>query len=260
MINEYVVGMGKGVVEDDEPQDGGAPAPDMGGAPAGDPNAMGGAPDMGGAPEGDTNAMGGAPDMGGAPEGDPNAMGGAPDGGSVPPQGLNPEDGATAPDMGDMGGQAPMDDNTLQPDDEVIDVSELTDGQNEIQHEIEKINNKYDKVVKALGAFEELIRASNDKIDDLKGEYERRNPTQVEKLSMQTAKSYPFNVTPEEFWKEKEATTNYRTEDDDNGKEQGQYVITQNDVDGDVNWKGIADSLDSNSLIYNQSLKNLLGL
>lgn len=225
----------------------------MGGAPAGDPNAMGGdlgAADpnaMGGAPAGDPTAMGGDPNAMG---GDPNAMGGDPNA-AAGPEGFNPQGDLTADDFGG---------NQQQADDEVLDVTELTDKQDDIEHEVSKVSDKFDKVIKAIGAFEELLRANDEKIEDLKAEFEKRNPTQVEKLSMQTAKSYPFNVTPEEFWKEKEATSNYSTEDDENGVNQGQYVITANDVNGDTNWKAIADSLDDEDFMYHQTLDKIMKL
>ena len=234
---------------------GDASGADMGGGAPMDPNAASGA-DMGtGAPM-DPNAAPGAD----APM-DPNA---APDAGTgdeeaaAPPQGFNPQPAAggdiSAADFDAAGG------DMQQPGDEVLDVTELTDKQEDIEKEVSEIGGKFDKVMKALGAFEELVRANNEKIEDLKAEYERRNPTQVEKLSMQTAKSYPFNVTPEEFWKEKEATSNYSTEDDDNGKEQGQYQITANDVAGATDWKAISDSLDDDDFMYNQTLAKVMGL
>ena len=92
----------------------------------------------------------------------------------------------------------------------------------------------------------------------MKAEFEKRNPTQVEKLSMQTAKSGPFNVTPEDYWNEKEATSNYSTEPDNNGKGQGQYVITKDDVEGTTDWKAIADSI-SDDALYHPTLKNTMG-
>lgn len=234
---------------------GGAPSADMGGGAPMDPNAAPGA-DMGAGAPMDPNAAPGA----GAPM-DPNA---APDAGTgdeeaaAPPQGFNPQPATggdiSAADFDAAGG------DMQQPGDEVLDVTELTDKQEDIEKEVSEIGGKFDKVMKALGAFEELVRANNEKIEDLKAEYERRNPTQVEKLSMQTAKSYPFNVTPEEFWKEKEATSNYSTEDDDNGKEQGQYQITANDVAGATDWKTISDSLDDDDFMYNQTLAKVMGL
>ena len=104
----------------------------------------------------------------------------------------------------------------------------------------------------------EIDGNNDDKIEQLKAEFERRNPTQVEKLSMNTAKGGPFNVSPEEYWDEKQATSNYSIEDDDNGKEQGQYVITANDVNGSVDWKSIADSLDDDDFMYHQTLNGVL--
>lgn len=234
---------------------GGVLGADMSSGATMDPNAAPGA-DMGAGAPMDTNAAPGA----GAPT-DTNATTDAGIGdeeAAAPPQGFNPQPSAggdiSAADFDAAGG------DVQQPGDEVLDVTELTDKQEDIEKEVSEIGGKFDKVMKALGAFEELVRANNEKIEDLKAEYERRNPTQVEKLSMQTAKSYPFNVTPEEFWKEKEATSNYSTEDDDNGKEQGQYQITANDVAGATDWKAISDSLDDDDFMYNQTLAKVMGL
>lgn len=272
-LNEMTY-LNKGLTVGEADEDG-QDASDNSGA---DPNAMGGAPTgdnmsaMGGDPGADTNAMGGAsaggdmggdpgaadPNaMGGAPAGDPNAMGGDPgamggDAAAAGPEGFNPQGDLSAADFG--GG------DQEQPGDEVLDVTELTDKQEDIEHEVSKVSDKFDKVMKAIGAFEELLRSNDEKIEDLKAEFEKRNPTQVEKLSMQTAKSYPFNVTPEEFWKEKEATSNYSTEDDENGVNQEQYVITANDVNGDTNWKAIADSLDDEDFMYHQTLDKIMKL
>jgi len=238
----------------------GGTQPPMGGDPnaagAADPNA-GAMPPMGG----DPNAAGGMdPNAGAMPPmgGDPNAAGGmvpnagaASDGGAATPEGFNPQDDLSAESF-----NAP--ENTEQPGDEVLDVTELTDKQDEIEDEIHEVGGKFDEVLKAIGSFEELIKANDEKLEDLKAEIERRNPTQIEKLGNQKTLSYPFNVSPEDYWKEKEATSNYSTEDDDNGKEQGQYVITANDVDGDTNWQEIARSLEDKDFLYNQTLDKLL--
>ena len=234
---------------------GGAPGADMSSGATMNPNAAPGADIGAGAPM-DTNA---APGAGASTDTNSTTDAGMGDEeAAAPPQGFNPQPSAggdiSAADFDAAGG------DVQQPGDEVLDVTELTDKQEDIEKEVSEIGGKFDKVMKALGAFEELVRANNEKIEDLKAEYERRNPTQVEKLSMQTAKSYPFNVTPEEFWKEKEATSNYSTEDDDNGKEQGQYQITANDVAGATDWKAISDSFDDDDFMYNQTLAKVMGL
>ena len=233
----------------------------MGGDPGmGDPNAMGGGAPMDPMAGGDPNAMGGDPNAMG---GDPNAMGGDPNaagGEAQTPEGFNPQDpGMADPSMGGdpnaMGGA-----DTEQPGDEVLDVTELTDKQDDIEDEIKEVGGKFEEVLKAIGSFEELLKSNDEKIEDLKAEIERRNPTQIEKLGLQKEKSYPFSVSPDEFWKEKEATSNYSTEPDNNGVTQGQYVITAKDVDGDTNWKAIADSLDDKGFLYNQTLDKLFHL
>ena len=234
-----------------------ASAPDAGAGapmPGGDAGAMppAGSPDDGGAMSPMDGGDSGAPMSGG----DANAMppAGGPDAGGAPqtPQGFNPQD------MGD-GDITPEDfEGGVNPDDDVIDVSELTDAQEETQEEVDKFNDKFEKVFQVLGQWEELIKSNNEKIEDLKAEFEKRNPTQVEKLSMQTAKSGPFNVKPEDYWNEKEATSNYSTEPDNNGKEQGQYVITKDDVEGTTDWKAIADSI-SDDALYHPTLKNTMG-
>lgn len=171
------------------------------------------------------------------------------------PEGFNPQDDAPI--------EPPMDANgadSMQPDDEVVDVSSLTDAQEDTEKKVDKLDSRFDKVIHAIGKFEELIRQNDEKLDKLKTEFEKRNPTQLEKLSMQTAKSYPFNLNPEGYWKDKEATSNYRVDGDDNGKEQGQYTITPNDINGTSNWKEISDSMDDDDWMYNQTLKSILNV
>lgn len=258
-IMEYTTRRNKYTEEaGEQPQDDPSQMPPEGGAPDG------GAP----APEGDMLPTdGGADPNAGAPAPGDDMSAGAPDG-EMPqdggeaqgPEGFNPQ----VPQDGMDAGMPPMDgampeDGGVQPGDDVIDVSDLTDSQEETQEEVDKLDAKFDKVMKYLGQFEELIKSNDDKINDLKAEFERRNPTQVEKLSMQTANSYPFSETPEQYWDNKEKTSNYRTEDDQNGVKQGQYVITKNDVDGTVDWKGIADTLDDFDIMH-QTMKNTMGL
>lgn len=171
------------------------------------------------------------------------------------PEGFNPQDDAPM--------EPPMDANgadSMQPDDEVVDVSSLTDAQEDTEKKVDKLDSRFDKVIHAIGKFEELIRQNDEKLDKLKTEFEKRNPTQLEKLSMQTAKSYPFNLNPEGYWKDKEATSNYRVDGDDNGKEQGQYTITANDINGTSNWKEVSDSMDDDDWMYNQTLKSILNV
>lgn len=175
------------------------------------------------------------------------------------PEGFSPQfDDNTAFGGGDISNNDFEGVDTPSPDDDVVDITEFTDSQKEAEKDIEKLDNKFSTLIKQLGSFEELIRQNDAKIEDLKAEFEKRNPTQIEKLSMNSAKGYPFNTSVDDYWKEKEATSNYSPDDDNNGKGQGQYVITKNDINGGVDWKSISDSMDDDDFMYNQTLNGVL--
>ena len=225
---------------------GGEQMPDMGGEqPVGgdmqDPNMMGGDPNAMGGDMQNPNAQGGGEDLtsGFNPEGgdmqDPNMMGGDPNA---------------------MGGM-----DTMQPDDEVVDITELTDAQEATQEELESFDSKFTKAIKAIEKIEAMINTNNkniaDKISEIEVEMKKRNPTPMEKLSNRAANSYPFNVSPKEYWDEKEKNSNYSADDDNNGKGQEQYTITVGDLNNANDWKTISDSLDDD-LLYNQTLNNIL--
>ena len=79
----------------------------------------------------------------------------------------------------------------------------------------------------------------------------------VEKMNNRAANSYPFNVSPKDYWEEKEKTSNYRIDDDNNGKDQEQYTITVGDISNASDWKSISDSMDDDFL-HNQTLEKIL--
>lgn len=221
-----------------------------------DPNAMGGDPSMGGgAPMGGDPGMGadpsmgggapmGDPSMGGDPSmmgGDPNAMGGAPD----PNMGGDPSMGGGAPgfepqgaDPNAMGGE----------DEEVIDVDELVDKQDETVDKIDKLASTFERLVDKMNDFKDMVDSSNERIDSLKAELERRNPTPVEKLSLRSGNGYPFNQTPDEYWQTKQATSNYSTEDDNNGADDPKYQITKDEIDNFNDYASVARSMDDYGL------------
>ena len=207
----------------------------------------------------DPNMMGGDPGMGGA-----DANGGAP--------GFNPQEGATDPGMADdpnmmsndpgMADDPGMGTEPMQPEDEVIDIDELTQSQEQTENKVEDISitmeKGFEKLINIVGKLDKMIDASTTNMENIKKEIEKRNPTPMEKLNMRAANdSYPFNVKPDEYWKEKEATSNYRIggEDEDDAV---QYTITQNDIDSITDFNRIAQELNSSS--FNQNLMNVFGL
>lgn len=222
--------------------------PSMGGNGMADPMA-GGDPSMGG---GMNAGMGGDPSMmGGAPSG-PDAMGGDPsmDGGEAqPPQGFNPQGG----EQEQLGATPETDPN--QEEEEVIDVDDLTNSQEETEKKIDALSDKFERLIGMLDGFEKQIDSSNERMETLRAEIEKRNPTPVEKMSIRAKNSYPFNITPDEYWKDKEATSNYSPEDDNNGADDPIYQITKDDIDNISDWNSIYKSLDDK----HDSLRDLFG-
>ena len=253
---------------DDDQQDpnaGGAPGGDqMGGAPVGDPNggmppgpdAMGGGQDQmgGGMPGGD---MAGGP--GGAP--DPNASGGAP--GEDPMGGMPPGgDPMGMPGPDDMGG---LDEEEPEEEEDVIDVDDLTKAQektndkvNSVGKDLGKVDSRIEKLLGAIENLQGMFDKNNQEIADLKAEFEKRNPTQTEKLNLRSLDSYPFKVRPTDYWADKEANSNYSAYADNQEPTSNEYVITNNDVD-DFNEREIADSFAVTDDLE-QDIKKIFGL
>ena len=161
---------------------------------------------------------------------------------------------------GGMGGDADMafdnaeDVSEMQPDDEVIDISDLTDSQEETEDEVRKLGGKFGALLKRIDKFAKMVQDTDDKIKDLKAEIEKRNPTPIEKLEMRSMSSYPYNIKPNEYWEEKEKNSNYRVVPDDKKEE---YTITQNDLNSGFDPKTLSDSF-SKFDIMNQTMKNTM--
>lgn len=213
-------------------------------AMGGDPNAMGGMPANGGMPQdpnamggGDPNAMGGQEPM--ASGADPNAMGGDPmasDMGADP----NAQD-PMADTMGDDMGADPMEDTMGEEsadDGETIDIDGLTQAedklnvkQNRIGRDLSKVDNRITTLIDTINNLLTKVDSNNSEIESLKAEFEKRNPTQTEKLNLRSLDSYPFNVKPNEYWAEKTKEGGYEAYSDNDEPTTKEYVITNDDVD-----------------------------
>lgn len=248
-INEYTFYDSTMVEDDQDPN-----------AMGGDPNAMGGEPNMmGGDPNGgmppmggDPNAMGGEPNMmGGDPNGemppmdDPNAMDGDPNGEMPPMDGPNMM-GGDPNAMGDEEDIEDIDMETEQPGDEVIDVDELTQSQETTEFKVDNVDDKLNKVLKIISKFNDAIEANDQKIEDLKKEFQKRNPTAEETLNLRSLASYPFSERPDEYWKKQQQEhPNYNVISDNDvstADEQKEFEIRKGDIDN-FNERDIMKSL-----------------
>ena len=239
-INEYTFYDSTMVEDDQDPNAMGADPnggmPPMGGDPnamGADPNMMGGDPNGGMAPMDDPNAMGAEPNGGMPPMDDPNAMGGDPNAmGTDPNGGMPPMDD---PNM--MGGEdiEDIDMETEQPGDEVVDVDELTQSQEATEFKVDNVDDKLNKDLKIISKFNDAIEANDQKIEDLKKEFQKRNPTAEETLNLRSLASYPFSERPDDYWKKQQQDhPNYNVISDNDvstADEQKEFEIRKGDID-----------------------------
>ena len=247
-----------------------------GGAPMDNPSMGGGAPaDGSGAPMGDPSMGGEAPmddpSMGDQSMGDPSMDGGATaDSGTqaAPPEGFSPQgvdlnaslDGmGGAPNEGGSMGGAPTDNSNVGPNDDVIDVDDLTDSQEETEKKVDALSAKFERLLGSLDGIEKRINDidshTNEYLGTLKGEFEKRNPTPMQRMTMRSTKSAPYAMTPNEYMNNY-APDNYSDESDNNGADDPQYQITKGDIDGFTDYSSIAKEIEDNKM----GLREILGL
>ena len=229
--------------EVDEADDQGAQDPNsMGSDPSQDPSAMGG--DM----SQDPNSMGSDPSQDPSAMGtDPNAMGN--DMIQDPSMGADPSAMGSdiSQDPNEMGGDPSMgadpsamggDESEGQDDGDTIDIDGLTRAQdklnvkqNHVGRDLSKVDTKIKTLIDTIQNLQDKLDANNSEIESLKSEFEKRNPTQTEKLNLRSLDSYPFNVKPNEYWEKKARQGGYDTYSDNDEPTSKEYVITNNDVD-----------------------------
>ena len=236
-----------------------------------DPNAMGGegVPPMdGNAQGGDPNAMGGEdmpPMDGGMNDGAQDANQDAMGGEGVPPMDGNAQGG----DPNAMGSEdmPPMDNMPPMEDEEVIDVDDITNAQekmnNKVNHvgrELGDVDDKIETLLTSLEKMQQMIDNNNQEIAQFKKEFEKRNPTQTEKLNLRSLDSYPFNVNPKDYWDEKgiDPNSNYSGYADNDEPTDKDYIITNSDVD-DFDERAISQSFNIEDDL-NQDIKKIFGL
>ena len=213
-----------------------------------DPNAMGGPDGMG---IEDPNAMGGPDGMGME---DPNAMGGEPtggvDGANLAPnagmdnQSNDMEDPNAMGGLDDMGMDDPNAMGGVGPDDDVVDITELTDAQEDMQqsqndmrqsqeeiaNQMSDVDEKLVTLLKVVDKFNSALEANDKKIADLKQELIKRTPTEEETMNVRlNAGGNPFAQKPDEFWEKFEDINNHYNITSNN--KAPQFQIRKSDID-----------------------------
>lgn len=148
----------------------------------------------------------------------------------------------TAPVGGDINGDGIMDDmtgdgNPANGDEELIDIDDLTDAQNKLNvkqnhlgRDFGKLDGRIEKLVGLIDKLQATIDSNNQEIDALKAEFEKRNPTDQEKLNNRYLDSYPFIEKPSEFFQKKAENGDYHSFIDDMAEKPKTYAITTDDV------------------------------
>ena len=100
-------------------------------------------------------------------------------------------------------------------------------------------NIKMDQLLKQFNnlavSVKKMDQISN-KIDNLDRELEKRAPTPEEQLELRSLSSYPYNVKLTDYWDQKEGIYDV--------DKKTEYVLTDEDIQGDMNMGEIKDSFD----------------
>ena len=234
----------------------------------------------------DSSNQGGQQPQGGAPAGGgegPAQMGNPDvDGGTAPEQPLPGNDnggGASGLDGGNAEG-GPDDDDTIEdiemdqddpeesgdgegedggagPDDEVIEIDDLTNAQEAAEAKIDGVDEKLTTLIAVVNKFKTAIDQSNAKILQLQKDFDERNPSEQEKLNLRSQAGYPFSEQPKDYWTKKtQQDPRYNVmfnNDVPTNKEQEEFVLRKSDLRG-TNPKTMERSFD-----YSPSLDDYLG-
>ena len=145
----------------------------------------------------------------------------------------------------------------MESDDEVIDVDELTQSQEATEYKIDGVDDRLSKIYAVVQKFSDQLERNEESIMALKDEFEKRNPTEEEKLNLRSQSSYPYSETPKDYWyKKTQENPHYNVMYNNEvspSEEQKTFEITRNDISG-LNMKSISDTLD-----IDQSLDKYLG-
>lgn len=178
--------------------------------------------------------------MGGGmmPQDGGDAMQGAPQDGMGDPMQDQGVDSSLPPSQEEPMDTDSMGDDGKQDDGDTIDINGLTKAQdklnikqNHVGRDLSKVDTKIKDLIDTIQSLRDKLDANNSEIESLKSEFEKRNPTQTEKLNLRSLDSYPFNVKPSDYWAEKAKQGGYEAYGDNDEPTSKEYVITNDDVD-----------------------------
>lgn len=146
--------------------------------------------------------------------------------------------------------------NDIQTGEVEIDVTDLTNKQEDIGQKVESMSTQTSEMMKLLASLtdkvENIIQTTNSEMTKIKDEIVKRNPIKQEILQKRVVVSDPFNETPEKYWEKKQAQGQYRLEDDD---KQDEYEIKASTLES--NPRDVYKSFGLSDDEINQSLETV---
>ena len=115
-----------------------------------------------------------------------------------------------------------------------VDVTQLAQDQEETINKVDQMANQTTQMMDLLANItskvDQIISKtanSENEMGNIKHEIEKRNPTSKEILQKRVTMGNPFNQSPEDYWKKKEAEGHYKLEDED----EKEYELRNSDID-----------------------------
>lgn len=191
------------------------------------------------------NTMGGDPNM--VSNGEGGADMGTDMSGAMDNQNNMGEEDPNMEDFDEPQTEDDVETEEMEADDEVIDVDDLTQSQEATEYKIDGVDDRLAKIYALAQKFANQLEKNEESINALKTEFEKRNPTEEERLNIRSQSSYPYSETPKGYWAEKmKENPHYNVMYDNEvapSEEEKKFEIKKSDIDG-LNMKEIADSLD----------------
>ena len=123
---------------------------------------------------------------------------------------------------------------------------------------IDSVDDKLTRILSVINKFGSALLANDRKIDDLRQEFEKRNPSEQEMLNIRSQASYPYSESPKDYWDNKKAQNPHYNVIYDNdvstSDEQKQFDITRDDV-RNINVNEIGKSFDINDFKLDDFIK-----
>jgi len=125
--------------------------------------------------------------------------------------------------------EEPIDNAGGGEEDVVINIDDLVQSQKNTEEQVINISDRISELNQIVQNFNKALELISSKTEDLKNEFEKRLPTDIETLTMRSLSSFPFDKNIDKYWDEKQKNSNYRVVSSETA-EPKEYVIRKSDI------------------------------